>query len=193
MLLKEFEDLTGTYPDEITYQVIEEEYYIYLGTKQQFCRDYKSNKNGMAQRIQHKANTLHKEANDAYLQQIDDLKSNLEKLGMKLEREEEWKPYGTLSSMSTEAYEKLANSCTEEMSEERIKEIIENICNFDYSKVHIITEINVYEENRHKQLRSVGKESRKPLYFSSDYNYIRFNSGYYQYEYVDGILRFYED
>lgn len=196
MMLKEFEESTGIYPDDTTYRFIEEEYYVYEGDKRQFCKDYKNNTNNLATRIQNKANHFQNELIRTYTEQVTELKDRLENLGQKLEREEEWKPHGTFSNMSEQSYEKLKNACKEDrpiFSIQEIREIIEGECGFDYSSVKIIEELNSYEINRHKQLRVVGKEERKPLYYASDWNYIRFNAGCYQYEYINGTLRFFKD
>ena len=63
MLQQEFEDLTGTYPDRILYDVIEREYerqdengHDVWDDKAQFCHAYKFNEDGLAERIQAAAN-----------------------------------------------------------------------------------------------------------------------------------------
>lgn len=196
MMLKEFEQLTGIYPDSTTYHIIEEEYYTYEGDKNAFCKAYLNNTEGLAERIRIKVDTFHNQLIDNYTKQIAELKESLENLGQKLEKEEEWKPHGTLSGMSTQSYEKLKNACKEDrptFSTQEIRKIIERECGFDYSNVKIIEELSTYEINRHNRLRTVGKEERKPLYYASDWNYIRFNAGYYQYEYINGTLQFYKD
>lgn len=194
MMRQEFEKLTGFFPDEITYQIIEKEYYEYKGDKQQFCKAYAENTEGLAEQCQRKANEFHAKVIENYTSKIMGLEKRLENMGEKLEREEEWKPYGTASSMSTEEYAKLnSDRDSREMSTNELREVIEKECNFDYNNVRILHEIDTFEVNRHGRLRRVGKEVRKPIYNASDWNYIRFNSGMYQYEYVDGTLRFFKD
>lgn len=63
MLQQEFEDLTGTYPDRILYDVIEREYerqdengHDVWDDKAQFCHAYKFNEDGLASRLQAAAN-----------------------------------------------------------------------------------------------------------------------------------------
>ena len=43
MLLEEFEALTGFYPDQLLYEMIEKEYMESHKTKEEFCKDYLKN------------------------------------------------------------------------------------------------------------------------------------------------------
>lgn len=56
MLIQEFEQRTGYYPSAKEYAVIEQAYYTFDGDKDAFCKAYKGNKDGLAQRIQRIAN-----------------------------------------------------------------------------------------------------------------------------------------
>lgn len=56
MMIEEFEARTGIYPSIETYQVIEDHYYQFEGNKDDFCKAFKENRDGIAQRIQRDAN-----------------------------------------------------------------------------------------------------------------------------------------
>lgn len=56
MMIQEFEKLTGIYPTADLYAVIEAAYMEFDGDKTAFCKAYKSNKNGIAEKIQREAN-----------------------------------------------------------------------------------------------------------------------------------------
>ena len=58
MLISEFETLTGIYPPESLYSVIEKHYYDSKLDKHEFCENYKLNADGLAERIQREANML---------------------------------------------------------------------------------------------------------------------------------------
>ena len=55
MMKKEFEALTGIFPSDELYKAIEAAYYDFTGDKTAFCKAYKANKNGIAERIQREA------------------------------------------------------------------------------------------------------------------------------------------
>ena len=52
MMKKEFEVLTGIFPSDELYKAIEAAYYDFAGDKTAFCKAYKANKDGIAERIQ---------------------------------------------------------------------------------------------------------------------------------------------
>jgi len=56
MLITEFTERTGIYPDETLYKVIEAHYMDFNGNKDAFCKAYKKNTDGLAEIIQHEAN-----------------------------------------------------------------------------------------------------------------------------------------
>lgn len=55
MMKKEFEALTGIFPSDELYKTIEAAYYDFAGDKTAFCKAYKANKGGIAERIQREA------------------------------------------------------------------------------------------------------------------------------------------
>ncbi len=56
MMIEEFEKRTGFYPTLIQYEAIERAYMDFDGDKDAFCKAYKKNANGMAERIQREVN-----------------------------------------------------------------------------------------------------------------------------------------
>ena len=58
MMMTEFEELTGFYPSADMYDAIELEYFEFPGDKYAFCEAYKTNKDGLAERIQQRASEM---------------------------------------------------------------------------------------------------------------------------------------
>lgn len=82
MFRSEFETLTGIYPSEMLYSVIEEFYNDSKLDKHEFCENYKLNADGLAERIQEEANELEAEkAQQAYFE-VRELKADLDKMRM---------------------------------------------------------------------------------------------------------------
>lgn len=199
MMIQEFEQRTGFYPDTTTYQVIEE-YYMQMDVdKDAFCEAYKTNKDGLAEQIQRETNSrrwkAEKEAKDLRDTEIERLKSELERTRKALDSELDWKPYEDSHNVAQADYEKLAEGaetgrCSHYMTDE---EAIRWICDeFDFnpSKITIVHEIDEYEVNKHRQLRKTGRKiDRRPVYCATDYHYIRFNTSRWSYEVWNDQLR----
>lgn len=117
-------------------------------------------------------------------------KEKYEKLEKELEKEQEWTFCSTSGTeMPQNAYMDLLNcDFTEVLSEEQAKQFLHEVCGFSEEMVKIHGEAETYEVNRHHKLRICEKISRKPLYASSDWNYIRFSCGGIDYEYINGSL-----
>jgi len=56
MMIQEFTERTGFYPDDALYEIIEEHYIAFGGSKDDFCKAYKENVDGLAEQIQYEAN-----------------------------------------------------------------------------------------------------------------------------------------
>ena len=56
MMIEEFEKRTGFYPTLVQYEAIERAYMDFDGDKDAFCKAYKKNADGMAERIQREVN-----------------------------------------------------------------------------------------------------------------------------------------
>lgn len=101
----------------------------------------------------------------------------------------------TGTNLEQESYLKLEQSCSgceEILTEAAAKILINKEFGFEASRIRIYTEVKTYENVGG---RLVGKDTytRKPLYASTDWNYIRFNVAGFQYEMIDGSLYFYYD
>lgn len=202
MLRSEFETLTGIYPSEMLYSVIEEFYNDSKLDKHEFCENYKLNADGLAERIQEETNELEAEkAQQAYVE-VRELKADLDKMRMdrnrlkdQLDRELDWKPAEhTGTNMKQADYQKLAESYTAEIlsDKEAVKRISE-LFGFMPDRIQILREVQTFEINKYHRLRVKDTYQREPLYDATDWNYIRFDCAGNQWELVDGELLAYED
>lgn len=192
MMLEEFEKLTGIFPSADLYEAIEKAYNEFTGDKVEFCKTYKANAEGLAEKIQRAANTQSWKEHGAIAQERKELNAQIESLKQQLEREQEWKPidYEATGNVKQSVYAKLANdSCTRIMTDEEAKDLLYDWYGFAKEKVTIHHEIDKLEVNRHRALRKVGTISREPLYNATDWNYIRFDCGCMSYELINDNLR----
>ena len=187
MMLEEFEKRTGFYPTLVQYEAIERAYMDFDGDKDAFCKAYKKNADGIAERIQREVNMAGFKAQNAQAAEIERLKKELE-------REQGWKPYEDTRNITQEQYTELAESVPGGAARYMTDaEAVDWVCSefgFDRSKVTILHEVSEYEINRHHQLRRTGKKiDRRPVYCATDYHYIRFNVGRNWWECWNGQLR----
>ncbi len=201
MQRQEFEQRTRIYPTDSFYKVIEEFYMDFEGDKDAFCAAYKESRDGLEERIRDAANKkdLEKEAEaekelKRWQEENSRLQDNISYLNHRLDVEEEWKPYTDTRNVTQKDYEELRdNSFTEKLSDEKAAEYINQYFGFEKNRIRILHEVPVYEINRHRALREIGKTEHLPLYASSDWNYIRFDCADMMYELDDGTLRLYVD
>ncbi len=201
MLLKEFEALTGFYPDQILYEMIEKEYMESHKTKEDFCKDYLKNRYGLANKAQSYATlklAREKKENEKVIaklnEEIERLKKSIERLKELLEKELEWKPYEYSENVSQAEYEKMAvEKDMKRLTDEQCKNILFDWFGFAPEKVTILHGVPCHEKNRHNLVRKVGMVVRDPLYFSTDWNYIRFDCGLGSYELHNGTLSLYSE
>lgn len=195
MMREEFEKLTGFYPTAELYAQIEAAYTDFPGDKVAFCKAYKKNEDGLAEKIQRTVDMAQIKAQQEAEKAQKATEARITELEKALEREQEWKPYEMSGNVSQADYEKLADGaetgrCSRYMTD---AEAIAWICDefdFDPSKITILHEIDEYEINRHRQLRKTGKKiDRRPVYCATDYHYIRFNTSRWYYEVWNGQLR----
>ena len=209
MMIEEFEQRTGFYPTMQQYAAIERAYMDFDGDKDAFCKAYKKNVDGMAERIQREVSMdILKQERDhaAELAQrdaeISRRDAEIERLKKELDRELEWKPTdGTGTNMNQERYEELLAICTGHngdphvMSEAEARQLVAEEFGFDPERIEIISTVHTYEVNRHHQLRKAATYTRQPLYDATDYNYVRFNvrcaGSTWMYEMVNGELETY--
>lgn len=190
MMKQEFEKLTGIYPSDDLYKQIEEAYMTFNGDKATFCKAYAANTDGLAEKIQATTNRARYEANCKADQQRDTLTAEIISLKERLERELEWHECEIDGNVKQSEYDKLASdSTTEEMTDERCKELLYGWYGFAKEKIKILRTIPKYEVNRHHTLRQIGEIDRRPLYNATDWNYIRFDCGCMSYELINDNLR----
>lgn len=190
MMKQEFEKLTGIYPTDNLYTQIEAAYMDFKGDKAEFCKAYAKNSNGIAEKIQLAADMEAFKAQREHAARIAERDAEIARLEKALEREQEWKAHEIKGNVQQVDYERLAQAGgTEEMTDERCKELLYGWFGFAKEKITIVRTVPKYEVNRHGQLRKVGEIERKPLYNATDWNYIRFNCGCMSYELHDDNLR----
>lgn len=192
MMIEEFEKLTGFFPSATLYAHIEAAYMEFGGDKAAFCKAYRENDNGLAEKIQQAANMEAFKLQAKAADEAAAAQAQISELEKQLEREMEWKPYDDTHNHPQSEYDKLkADSDTRTLSDEEAKELLYDWYGFSKEKIKIFHTIPRFEVNRHRQLRQIGEIDRTPLYNSTDWNYIRFDCGWLSYELADDNLRFF--
>lgn len=190
MMMQEFEKLTGIYPTADLYAAIEAAYMEFDGDKTAFCKAYKANKNGLAEKIQREVNMAAFKAQNAHDADLARRDAEIEGLKKELEREQEWKPYVDTDNVQQSDYEQLRDdTCTRVMTDAEAKDLLYKWYGFAPEKVKILRSIPTFEVNRHRQLRKTGEVERLPLYNATDWHYIRFDCGRMSYELDNDSLR----
>jgi len=188
MIINEFTKLTGIYPTRDLYAAIEAAYYEFNGDKVAFCKAYKANTDGVAEKIQTAADTAAWKAEREHAAEITRKDIQIDALTRQLEREQEWKPYVDANNYQQSRYDELRKA-GRVMTDDEAKDLLYNEFGFAREKVTIYHSIPAYEVNRHRQLRKVGEIERLPLYEATDWNYIRFDCGVMTYELINDELR----
>ena len=93
MMLEEFEKRTGYFPTMEEYAAIEKAYMEFSGDKDAFCKAYKKNEDGIAERIQREVNMQHINAQSEAERAQKAMEERIAELEKALEREQEWRPY----------------------------------------------------------------------------------------------------
>ena len=196
MTIEEFEKRTGFYPTQVQYEAIERAYMDFNGDKDAFCKAYKKNADGIAERIQREVNMATFKTQNAQAAELTRRDVEIERLKKELEREQEWKPYEDTHNITQEQYTSLAESIPGGAARYMTDaEALDWVCwefGFDRSQVTILHEIDEQEINRHNRCRASGRKiDRRPVYCATDYHYIRFNAGggAWQWEAWNGQLR----
>jgi len=180
MMIEEFEQRTGFYPTMQQYTAIERAYMDFGGDKDAFCKAYKKNTGGIAERIQREVNMDAIKRERVHAAELTRRDIKIERLKKELDREQEWKPYKDTHNVTQTQYSDLAGSvlcgAARYMTDSEALDWICDKFGFTRNKVMILHEVNEYEINRHRQLRQTGKKiDRRPIYCATDYHYIRFN------------------
>lgn len=205
MQIIEFEALTGIYPDQELYALIEEEYMQSEFQKDEWCERYRNNVDGLAEKVQLAAEHARakrekaiEEERESLRKEISDLHRDIASVLEKVRRLEAWRPF-EVSHMEMHKYIDLWDSRTSEFDlAEDVKRWIACEFGFNPGTIRIVEEIPMYEKSREGRIRKTGGvEERKPAYYSTDWNYIRFDvetgNSTYQWEVVDGELYKFED
>ena len=194
MMISEFVERTGFKPMPEEYEQIEDAYYHFDGSKDDFCKSWLAG-GGILKAAQARAEKINQlrsellELDRANRMETDDYERQIEQLKAQLDRELEWSLYADAGThMSQRAYEDLAGAGTA-MTDEEAKAFIANECGFDPEKVVILHEVSTYEVNKYRQLRPAARFTRQPIYNATDWNYIRFNCGRMSYELYNDELR----
>lgn len=196
MLMTEFIERTGFEPTYEEYAKIEDAYYDFAGSKDAFCKaflDGDGEKQVCALRAkkieQLKSQLL--ESDRTVKELTAKYEQKLKLLQFELDKELEWKPYNSSGTNMTQGdYERL-RSCGKVLTTEEAKQLIYEECGFAPERVSLMPDVATYEVNKYHQLRPSNVFTRPPVYESTDWNYIRFDSGNWMYELVNGELRFY--
>lgn len=196
MLLEEFEKRTGYFPTMEEYAAIEKAYTEFGGDKDAFCKAYKKNEDGIAEKIQREVNMQHIKAQREAEKAQKAMEERIAKLEKELDQEQEWRPCENPCNVKQADYERLAEGVetgkhSHYMTDDDAIAWICDIYGFDPIKVAIIHEIDEYEVNRRGHLRKTGRKiDRRPVYCATDRCYIRFNSSsHWCYEVWNGLLR----
>ena len=81
MLKEEFEQRTSFYPDQALYSIIEKHYMEFNGDKDAFCKAYKKNADGFAEKIQREADMQAFKALAAVENAVKDYRSEERRVG----------------------------------------------------------------------------------------------------------------
>lgn len=200
MNIKEFTERTGFYPTYEHYKFIEKSYMNFDGDKDAFCKAFRENTDGIAEKIARAADRdFEKEAEagkKAYARMEERIARQadiINDLQTKLDAELEWTPCKDAGTRMTQRdYVKLREDrFTKTMTDEEAANFIAEELGFNAARVKIIHKAETYEVNKHHRMRVAETYEREPLYESTDWNYVRFDVCGMTYEYVNGQLMMY--
>lgn len=196
MTMSEFIKRTGFEPTNEEYEKIEDAYYHFDGSKDDFCQNWLA-EGGILKAAQARAEKITQlhgellELDHSNRMETDNYERRIKQLEAQLDHELEWKSYADAGThMSQRAYENLAKAGTA-MTDEEAKAFIADECGFDLEKVVILHEVSIYEVNKYHQLRPAARYTRQPVYNTTDWNYIRFDCAGFMWEYFNGELKGY--
>jgi len=200
MMRVEFIKLTGFEPTQEEYSQIEARYMSDPNvSKEEFCKKFIAD--GEDRKLCAARAALidllrdrNQEQDRRHAREIASLEETVKKLKTALEAEEEWKPVTDCGTqLSEDEYQHLLKSgICETLTVDAAKDLVYQFCGFDREQVQLVEAVYTYEMNRHRKLRKANCYCREPVYASTDWNYVRFNCKGFQYELINGELRFYE-
>lgn len=190
MTKEEFEKLTGFYPTAELYAQIEAAYTEFPGDKVAFCKAYKKNTDGLAEKIQRTVDMAQIKIQQKAGKEAEATAKQIKELEDRLECELEWKPYEDTSNVQQADYTRLQTAGgTRTLTDDEAKDLLYDWYGFAKEKIEIHHTIPQHEVNRHRQLRKVCEIDRLPLYNATDWNYIRFDCAGVSYELYNDNLR----
>lgn len=132
MMIEEFEQRTGYFPSSAEYKAIEAAYMEFDGDKDEFCKAYKKNANGIAERIRREVNAAASKESRQHTADLTRRDIEIGRLKKQLEREQEWKPYEDADAVSQADYDELATSGgTDKMTDDEAKALLYNYAGGD--------------------------------------------------------------
>ena len=200
MTIKEFTERTGFYPTYEHYKFIEKSYMDFDGDKDAFCKAYRANENGLAEKITREVERFVEEQTELGMHEHDAMEERIARqadiindLQTKLDAELEWTPCKDAGTRMTQRdYVKLREDrFTKTMTDEEAANFIAEELGFNAARVKIIHKAETYEVNKHHRMRVAETYDREPLYESTDWNYVRFDVYSMAYEYINGQLTLY--
>lgn len=201
MTIKEFTERTGFIPSHSLYTAIENAYMAFDGDKDAFCKAFRENADGIAEKITREVERFVEEQTELGMHEHDTMEKRLnaqqkeiEKLKAQLDAELEWTPCKSAGTQMTQRdYVKLReDSFTKVMTDEEAANFIAEELGFNVKRVKIIHTVETFEVNKHRRMRVAETYDREPLYSSTDWNYVRFDVCGMTYEYVNGQLMMYQ-
>lgn len=195
MTMSEFAEKTGFTPTYEEFQKIEEEYCRFDGTKEAFCHAFVSGQ-GEKRICQERARRIDQlksllvENDRSFRQMTVQYEKKLELLKTLLQRQPKCRPCGT--AMEQRRYERLLRSASARvMTKAEARQFIAEQCGFSPEKIRIVTEVASLEDTSRHPLKRVFTYTRRPVFSSADWNYVRFDCANVMYEYVNGAVLFY--
>lgn len=122
---------------------------------------------------------------------LGEAQDTIKRLEDKLEKEQEWRDYERRENVSQSDYLRLfKHGDTHYMTDNKVKDFLYSY-GFAKEKIEILNTVPTFQINRHGVIRPMGVAERKPMYCSTDWNYIRFDCGGMSYELYNGDLSFF--
>ena len=200
MTIKEFTERTGFYPTYEHYKFIEKSYMDFDGDKDAFCKAFRENTDGIAEKITREVERFVEDQTELGMHEHDAMEERIERqagiindLQAQLDAELEWTPCKDAGTRMTQRdYVKLKeDKFTKTMTDEEAANFIAEELGFNAERVKIIHTVETFEVNKHHRMRVAETYEREPLYESTDWNYVRFDVNGIEYEYIDGQLEMY--
>lgn len=197
MTIKEFTERTGFYPTYEHYKFIEKSYMDFDDDKDAFCKAFRDNTDGIAEKITREVERFVEEQTELGMHEHDAMEERIARqagiindLQAQLDKELDWKPCKNAGTQMTQTdYQNLAaDKFAKSMTDEEAANFIAEELGFNAERVRIIRKTETYEVNKHHRMRVAETYEREPLYGSTDWNYVRFDVCGMTYEYVNGQL-----